>query len=359
MYDGNGWHPIPYLDQGEFYSEFGDFDVRITVPKNYVVAATGALQDPKKKPGSPQKKTLSLLKLSPKYPGVQKETKIEIPGSSEMKTLFYKQDNVHDFAWFADKSFAVLHDTCALNDGKVIDVFSFYNPKDDVIWKNSVQYAKDAIRFYSNEVGAYPYQLSQLLKVPKSFGGGMEYPTITIISPVSNEKELDGVIAHELGHNWFYGILASNERDHPWMDEGINSFDEAKYMERKYGSYNVLFKFLYQTKAARKTDQPIETPAYDFSEVNYGLIAYYKTAGWMRALEKKFGEDAVRKSMQQHYASWKFKHPAPEDFESAIKQELAGDVQPLFDALHTKGLLPGDEVKGFKIVSPIIQISDF
>jgi len=101
---------------------------------------------------------------------------------------------------------------------------------------------------------------------PESFGGGMEYPGITVISPMSSAKELDKVIAHEVGHNWFYGILASNERMHPWMDEGINSFYENRYSLQKDRQYNQRSEqnFL-ETIIATKNDKPIETPSKKFS----------------------------------------------------------------------------------------------
>ena len=142
---------------------------------------------------------------------------------------------MHDFALFANKRFIVSHDSCRLASGRIVDVYTYCTLKEQDQWKKSVQFAKDAIRFYSAAVGEYPYNIVSVVQGPESFGGGMEYPTITIISPAASEKELDVTIAHEVGHNWFYGILASNERDHPWMDEGINSYYEKKYTEEKYG----------------------------------------------------------------------------------------------------------------------------
>ena len=127
---------------------------------------------------------------------------------------------------------------------------------------------------------------------PQSFGGGMEYPTLTIISPTSSEKSLDGTIAHDLGHNWFYSILASNERDHPWMDEGLNSFYTEKYIEQKYGRQSQEAELTFQLKATNKTDQPIETTSEKFSAVNYGLSAYHKTAAWLKGIEESLGKDS-------------------------------------------------------------------
>jgi hypothetical protein len=357
VYDKDGWHPMPYLDQGEFYSEFGSFDVRITVPKNYVVAATGELQNADEKEWLRERKDFQWhpekQKLKSKSGSVKTVTKKFPTSSTQTKTLQYKQDNVHDFAWFADKRFIVNTDTCQLPSGRVINVYSFYTPQ-ETLWKNSVQYSKDALRFYSNEIGEYPYNIASVVQGPQSFGGGMEYPTITVISPIASAKELDEVIAHELGHNWFYGMLATNEREHPWMDEGINTFYEYKYVQSKYGRTKEN-ELLFQTIASRKKDQPIETPAAGFSEVNYAAVAYHKTAKWMQLLESDLGTAEFRKLMHRYFDQWKFKHPQPEDFKAVFQSTLGEKAESVFSLLNEKGILRNNKFTGFKFVSPLIK----
>ncbi|HEX7458544.1 MAG TPA: M1 family metallopeptidase, partial [Ginsengibacter sp.] len=271
VYDDKGWHPIPYLDQGEFYSEFGNFNVQITVPKDYVVAATGELQNndelnflkeradesniPKTKPKviivkeisnqNTKEKKNTVTKIKSKTPfknrnhtppksnsQIQevKENPFYITKEKkETKTINYIQNNVHDFAWFADKNFIVNHDTLKLASGKIIDVYAYYTPSGKNIWKNSIQFIKDAITTRSKWLGEYPYNIVSAVEAKMGFNGGMEYPTITSISPLHNEKSLDETIEHEVGHNWNYGILASNEREHPWMDEGMNTYFDNRY----------------------------------------------------------------------------------------------------------------------------------
>ena len=357
VYDKKGWHPMPYLDQGEFYSEFGSFDIRITLPQNYIVAATGELQNEEEKAWlktNPNKNSLdeknvaTSKSFSPSSKNIKPQS---IPSSSKNKTLRFVQTNVHDFAWFANKEFWVNHDTCLLASGKTIDVWTYYTALEKEYWKNSVAYTKDGVRFYSTEVGEYPYNVVSVVQGPASFGGGMEYPTITVITPMGSAKSLDLVIAHEIGHNWFYGILGSNERDHPWMDEGINSFYERKYERFKYGDENQGSEILFQTKAIRRTDQPIETSSGKFSQVNYGVVAYHKTAEWMRALEKIYGADKIRNAIRKYFGQWSFKHPYPEDFKTILQSE-AGVSDEQFVYLNAKGILPGNELKGFSIVSP-------
>ena len=354
VYDKNGWHPMPYLDQGEFYSEFGSFDVSITVPKNYVVAATGELQNAEEKEWLKTRASFSWepIKGKEKTTGGQMKNTYQLfpESSNQSKTLQYKQNNIHDFAWFADKRFTVNYDTCKLVSGKVIDVFTYYYTHHKLVWDKSVHFSKDAVRHYSQLVGEYPYTIVQAVEGPKSFGGGMEYPTITVISSTNDGKELDNTIAHEIGHNWFYGILASNEREHPWMDEGINSFYDAKYNNARYSKQIQLERLAFETKAVTKTDQPIELSSEKFSEANYNLVAYYKTAEWLRYLETELGTETFNKAMQEYYRHWQFKHPQPEDFKKSIEESSGKNLDSVFSYLSKTGTLPNLQRTGTKTV---------
>jgi len=355
VYDAHGWHPMPYLDQGEFYSEFGNFDVRITLPKNYVVAATGDLQNAEEKDWLDTRKEFSWNSVSKKIKaknGITKTIRQAYPPSSaETKTLRYLQNNVHDFAWFADKRFMVKHDTCSLASGKTIDVYSYFTKSESSSWNKSVSYGKKAIRFYSDQVGEYPYNVASIVQGPQSFGGGMEYPTITVLSPGIKNGSLDALIAHELGHNWFYSVLASDERTHPWMDEGINSFYENKYSSINKSDLSPGESVLFETKAVTKTDQPVETTSQKFSYANYGLVAYYKTAAWMRWLESAIGQEKLKAAMHDYFADWQFKHPQPEDFKRSLEKSTGQNLDSLFSYLYTPGLLPNDNRKGTTIVT--------
>ena len=353
VYDKSGWHPMPYLDQGEFYSEFGNFDVQITLPENYVVAATGELQDEGEKQWLLTRNNFSWVpvkkKIKSKAGSVKTVTQKFPASSAKTKTLKYVQNNIHDFAWFADKRFIVNHDSCQLSSGKVVDIYTYYTARQKETWKNSSLYAKRALQFYSAQIGEYPYNVVSVAQGPESSGGGMEYPTITVISPAASGRELDITIAHEIGHNWFYGILATNERDHPWMDEGINSFYENRYTEKYYKNISAEERTLLETFADEKVDQPIETPSQNFSEINYSLVAYTKTSEWMKWLESQVGEENFNNAMQDYFRNWEFKHPQPADFKNAIQQDSAKDLDSVFALLNTKGSLPNLKRSGTKL----------
>jgi hypothetical protein len=354
VYDHNGWHPMPYLDQGEFYSEFGNSEVRITVPSNYVVAASGKLMNEDERQWLMERKNFTWEPVKKKVKnskGIIETKTQEFPESATTtKTLTYKQILSHDFAWFADKRFIVDYTTANLPSDKLIDIFSFYTPQEKKFWAKSSQFAKDAILFYSDAIADYPYNTISVVQGPESFGGGMEYPGITVISPMKDENELNKVIAHEIGHNWFYGALASNEREHPWMDEGMNSFYEQAYTFSKTHKHDdTAENALLETVIATQLDQPIETPSEKFSERNYGLIAYIKTAKWMHVLEKELGKDEFKKAMKAYFEQWKFKHPYPEDFKKIMETSSGRNLDSIFSLLKINGSLNTEPKKGFAL----------
>jgi hypothetical protein len=364
VYDAKGWHPLPYLDQGEFYSEFGSYEVRITLPANYWVAATGELQNedekqalnnytskPVQQPAEKEKKQIPKSKKT--TASTKNVIKDIFPASAaESKTLVYKQDRIHDFAWFTDKRFVVKHDTLQLASGRTVNCYAFYLPEKDKLWSRATGYIKDALRFRSKYIGEYPYNTATVVDADMGFAGGMEYPTITSIAGKYDEKSLDMVIEHELGHNWFYGILASNERRHPWMDEGMNSYYDNRYEAEKYPAKEMPSKkrklsleigesTLLDIMTAVKKDQPIETPSEKFSEINYVLVAYEKTAQWMALLENKMGHLQLDSMMQAYYNNWQFKHPQPEHFDSLIAQYGGKEAAALSALRKTNGAIPG------------------
>jgi hypothetical protein len=344
VYDRNGWHPMPYLDQGEYYNEFGNYDVTITVPENYVVAATGTLQDAREKEWLTGRKTYFWEPVKKKIKtkgGSYKTTYEKFPASStDIKTIRFTQERVHDFAWFADKRFVVDIDTCTLPSGKVIELFNYYTAEYAAPWANNIGKMKAALLHYSSLIADYPYNTLSVVQGPKAISGGMEYPSITVISPIESEKELDLTIAHEIGHNWFQGALATNERMHPWMDEGINTFYERKYSVKHYGPEANKDRLLLETKEITGKDQVISTPSTDFSSSNYGLVGYYKASEWLMLLEQQLGTETFNKAMKAYYNEWQFAHPAPEDFKRSIQKSTGQNSDSIFGLLNARGTLP-------------------
>jgi len=361
VYDKTGWHPIPYLDQGEFYSEFGSYDVRITAPQAYTIAATGELQD---SPG-PQEiappfpaQANRPAAAKPGHPPIQHPVKKPIqkptpkpPTPVATKTLHYKQDNIHDFAWFADKRFTTRHDTLTLSSGRTIHIYSYFTPSASKAWSNATHYIKDAVKFRSALIGEYPYNVVTAVQTKAGSTGGMEYPTITAINtPDATPQSLDMTIGHEVGHNWFYGILATNERRYAWMDEGINTYYDTRYAAARYKPgqprdwlQNKLpsddEKWGLDVAFAEHRDQPISTTSEDFSETNYYLTAYAKTGYWLGLLADTLGTATFDSCMHEYFRKWAFRHPYPEDLASVIDQTSHRDNSRIFSLLDKKGPL--------------------
>lgn len=405
VYDEKGWHPMPYLNQGEFYSEYGSFDVSITLPENYTVGATGDLQT---------EREIKRLNLLAEYNAVSDlhpdETKVDsenpfqanvpkelIPSgmyraadvpikradtdwsnidkhyedqtsSKVLKTIRYTQSRVHDFAWFADKSFKVLKGEVILpNSGKTVTTWAMYEPNSEDIWKPfALEYLHDGIKKYSQWNGDYPYSQVTAVDGTISAGGGMEYPNVTVIGSSGNKEALEVVIVHEVGHNWFYGILGSNERDFGWMDEGLNTLNEMRYVAEKYPKNTRLSDMaggaarklgfeglshkdegdvMYRCMASFCVDQPIHSHSADFSSANYGGVMYQKTGLVFHYLKAYLGDSLFDACMQAYFERWKFRHPQPEDFRAVLEEVSKQDLGWLFD-----GLIDSRKVVDYKIV---------
>jgi Peptidase family M1 domain len=341
VYDTKGWHAMPYLDQGEFYSEFGNFDVSVTLPDNYVVGATGICQ---------QESEYAFLKRrvdeteAQMKKGFDKDISFP-PSSTTTKTLRFLAENVHDFAWFADKRFWVLKNEALLASGKKVDCWTMFTNEDAELWKKSTDYVARAVKFYSDNIGEYPYPHATAVQSALSAGGGMEYPMITVIGRTSTAKDLDIVITHEVGHNWFYGILASNERDHGWMDEGMNTYYERRYTnafwikKKKSNSRKLslgddkITDLVFDWYAVANKDQAPNTPSIDLLPLNYGTCMYQKSGKSMELLENYVGAAEYDRIMKAYFDKWKFKHPYPEDFRKHWETMTTKNVAWFFDGL--------------------------
>ena len=378
VYDWKGWHPLPYLDQGEFYSEYGSFNVSITLPDNYIVAASGYLQDEdelqKLKTIASQNPLLQnnykLFKtsLEPKAIHQKKPFEAVMPSSSShTKTLHYTLDSVHDFAWFASKLFIVQYDTIQL-PGHIVNAFSFYNPWQQNEWNKSISYIKDAIHFYSDKIGEYPYGVvNAVAGNTGAIGDGMEYPTITLITGTIKGKDLDGTITHEVGHNWLYGVLGTNERDQSWMDEGMNTSYEREYLSEKYkitssevGEFSLLpknklppdqEKLILESFIKLHKSQPIELTSDSFTLVNYELVVYKKGSLWMQQLQQQLGTPLFDSCMHRYFQQWEFKHPYPEDFKATIEATSQRSIDSLYQKLFQTSSLYPSQKKQLKLTT--------
>jgi hypothetical protein len=353
VYDRDGWKYMPYIDKGEFYSEFGSFDVTLTLPENYVVGATGELVDGEKETEWLNTKVLETMSITE----FQKDSLRFPPSSPVNKTLRYRQDRVHDFSWFADKRWHVMKNTMELpNSRERVTLWAFFTNHDANYWMKATDYMERAIRDYSRWLGDYPYKSATAVDVIYAAGSDMEYPMITAIGDVPNAYQLDGVLAHELGHNWFYGILGSDERRHPWQDEGMNSFYEKRYLFTNYANdsttMNEYFNrmgrwgkwtgntradlrlkqyYRYLGDARLNNDQALSNRSEDYTLRNYSDMVYGKTSLGFQYLYNYLGDSLFDVAMQSYYETWKFKHPHPTDLKNALEKSTGKSLDWFFD----------------------------
>ncbi|MBI4481752.1 MAG: M1 family metallopeptidase [Acidobacteria bacterium] len=324
----SGWNCHQYHGWSEFYADFGTYDVQITVPEGYVVGATGSLVERK---------------------------------SSGGKTLFrFRQEDVHDFAWAASPRFLDLRRTHRpKGGGGEVEIRLLFQPEHQGHASRHFRAVQEALDYFSSRYGEYPYPVLTVVDPPRGAGGadGMEYPTfIAAGSDWLNPKELlltEYLVLHEFGHQYWYGMVANNEFEDAWLDEGINSYSTGKALEEAYGpsavplwldpplvvdrvavSSPVLARALYLALPHR---DPIAKAAWEFQGfASYGVGTYAKPELMLRSLESLLGPPTFSGLLREFFQRWRFRHPTTEDF-VAVAEEVAGRELAWFFDQYLRG----------------------
>ncbi len=330
VYDKNGWHPIPNRNIGEFYGEFGNFRLRIMVPDHYVTGSTGKVMKKEKY----RKEHLRGFE----HPALE---------SVNYQTIHIEADSVHTFAWCSGKDYLRIKEDIRVDAaGKTVTAYIYYlKDESKSYWRKQLSTIHDALEFYSREIGPYPYPQMTVAQNVSNYGGGMEYPMFTLVDKISGLSQ-ESVIMHEIGHNWFYGMLGFNERENPWMDEGLNSLYEVLYMKEKYPdlslfevlgadelqiknlagtrsvSYEEQHYLAYLMLARRKMNKPVILHSGEYSVVDYFIHTYYIPAQQFLYFRSLVGEEAFSAFIKSFWEKWKFKHPQPEDFYQHLKEHF-------------------------------------
>lgn len=302
-YDHKGWHTTEYLGR-EFYGVWGNFDVKITLDKTYLVGASGVLQNPNE------------IGFGYEDKGVKVPTT-----KAATKTWHFIAERVHDFTWAADPQY--VHDKHQLADGKTIH-FIYKKYKDT--WKQIQEPMLKVFDYYNQLIGKYPWPQYSFIQ---GGDGGMEYAMCTLM--VGNEKyeRLVGTAAHELAHAWFQHLLATDEAAYPWMDEGFTSYIEylaehqilktkktANPFESAYKGYFGLVKSGFQEPTITHSDRFATNYAYS-------VTAYYKGLLFLTQLDYLMGNEALQKTLKRYYNEYAFKNPTPNDF-IRIAEKVSG-----------------------------------
>ncbi len=321
VYDNiRGWNTIPYTGPGEFYREFGNYQVQITAPANHIVVLGGELQNPQEVFTAEQFKRYENAKNSDQTVIIRSAQEVSQANSRPNKkslTWKYILNNAQDIAWASSSSFILDAARINLVNGKKSLAISAYPEESNGnnAWERSTEYTKAAIEHYSNKWFDYPYPVA--VNVASNVGG-MEYPALSFCGNKARAGSLWGVTNHEFGHNWFPMIVSSNEREFGWMDEGFNSFiNEIATESFNNGEY---FKQVGDpnSQAVRFTDPRLEaimnTPQ-SMDERNIGILLYYKPAYGLKLLRNEIiGAERFDYAFKKYISDWAYKHPTPEDF---------------------------------------------
>ena len=303
-YDRKGWHAHPYIAR-EFYAPWGDFDVSISIDKNYIVAATGILE--------------SKVKEKNNY------------------IWNFKAKNVHDFVWAADPDY--VHDILKVDSENLELHFYYLETNDDMVknWKRLQQDASKAFKFMNKIFGKYPYTKYSIIQ---GGDGGMEYPMATLITGERSYPSLLSVTIHEALHSWYQMLLGTNESYLAWMDEGFTSF--AQNITQIY-LFNDIYKLdlvnplrrsyeRYYNFIKTGLEEPLSTHSDHFSTNQaYGVGSYTKGAMFLMQLGYIIGEDILFKALKRYYNEWKFKHPDEYDFIRIMEKESGMELDWYID----------------------------
>ncbi|OBZ15654.1 MULTISPECIES: M1 family metallopeptidase [Bacillales] len=285
-----GWNVHQYHGNSEFYSDFGIYSVRIKVPEAYTVAATGF------------------------------QTKaIEI--KDQMKIYQFYADDVHDFAWSASPDF--VYEETAYSDTGIpgVRIKLYLDPSHAALKDRYMHAAKSALASYAKWYGEYPYSTLSIVVPPKGANGagGMEYPTLVTAFSAESENpgyDLERTVVHEIGHQYWYGMVASNEFEEAWLDEGFTSYAEDKVMETAYGvEANLPVESSYMTNPA-----PLKQPSWAYgSHTQYAENVYMRAKLVLIGIENQVGSRTMQKILRTYFQKYKFKHPSSADFQRVVE----------------------------------------
>jgi hypothetical protein len=309
-FDFEGWHADPYIAR-EFHGVWGNFDVKITIDKDYTIGGSGYLQD----------------KNSIGHGYQDAGVTVTYPKKAKTLTWHFIAPNVHDFTWAADKEYT--HDIVkGPND---VDLHFFYknNEKTTANWKQLEPLMVKVMEYYNQRVGAYPYKQYSFIQ---GGDGGMEYAMCTLMLGNGTLEGILGTATHELGHSWFQHILASNESKHPWMDEGFTTYIEDSALNELKGDKKEVNPFVGNYKAYYSLvnsgkEQPQTTHGDRYDENRpYSISSYVKGSLFLSQLEYVIGKENVDATLKRYFNDFKFKHPTPNDIKRTAERVSGAEL---------------------------------
>ena len=331
--DVMGWNTKPYLGAGEFYLEYGDFDVAITAPASHIVVCSGELQNTAEVYTAEQQKRWAQAKLSDKTVMIRSAAEVtnsaSRPAGKSTLTWKFKINNARDVSWASSASFIIDAAKINLPSGKKSLAISAYPSESDGsdAWGRSTEYTKASIENYSKRWFEYPYPAATNVAGNE---GGMEYPGIVFCQYTDKGGNLWGVTDHEFGHTWFPMIVGSDERMFAWMDEGFNTFiNSLSADDFNNGEYKQPKTDMHQASygLTDSSIEPIMTAPDNLQEANLGLLAYFKPGSGLTMLrETILGKERFDKAFRTYVDRWAYKHPMPDDFFRTMENVSGEDL---------------------------------
>ena len=324
-----GWNCHQFHNGTEFFSDYGSYDVRMTVPTGWILGATG----------------------------VERERH---DNDNRTTTHRYHQDDVHDFVWTTSPDYVERRERFEHPTLPPVDMRLLIQPEHARQAARHFEATRAALKYYGEWYGAYPYgHITIIDPAYRSGAGGMEYPTLftagTRLFAPEHVEDPEDVTVHEAGHQFWYGIVGNNEFEDAWMDEGFNTFSEARVMgtwgaptyfsQRYFGGFvPYVFKdivldretdwnrFAGYRRAAKNDVQ--STPSFRYYAASSGVPTYNKTALWLNTMERWLGWPTLQRIMSTHFSRWKFKHPKPQDFFDIANEVSGRDLSGYFDQVY-------------------------
>lgn len=333
--DVMGWNTLPYSGPGEFYLEYGDFDLNITAPANHIVVASGELLNPQEVYTPEQLKRWAAAEKSESTVIIRSAAEVTDPKSrpagKTQLTWHFKIKNARDASWASSAAFVIDAAKMDLPSGKKSTAISAYPVESDGndAWGRSTEYVKKSIEYNSSKWFEYPYPAATAVA---GIVGGMEYPGIVFCGAKAKKASLWGVNDHEFGHTWFPMIVGSNERMYGWMDEGFNTFintlSTANFNNGEYKNTRVPDMHAIGAFFTRPDLEPVMSQPANLKEKNTGTLLYSKpSAGLVLLREQVLGPERFDFAFKTYINRWAFKHPTPDDFFRTMENASGENLQ--------------------------------
>ncbi len=336
--DINGWKADPYMGEGEFYMDHGRYDVRLTVPEGFLVAATGTLQNPGEVLSEQTIGRLEAARVNPEAVVRVVDEEERDPGVSTRRgvagtlTWHFTAEKVRDFAWGTsarflwDATVAEVGDRDGDGAADRSDIYAFWRPEAGT-WQRSAEFGRFSIEFLSRTFFPYPYPHMTAVEGP--MGGGMEYPMMTLIGRSGSDRGLFGVTLHEIAHMYFPMIVGQDEKENTWMDEGLTSFNTAEgsaefwgddpWIGERQGYYSI-------AGTGREVESRRHADRYPLRSSARGIAAYSKPAVSLHALRGLLGNDLFYRAYREYARRWSWRHPQPEDLFNTFEDVVGRDL---------------------------------